>query len=189
MTQAVAELPHVVLTDGVHAAIEQAAVVCCYGRTSVPRDGYRRSVIGDAETEEPYRLSGQLATAARCALALGLSEIETVGLVRRIARDSMPQVRRNALRVLAAQPVDTWVDHRQNTATIAKRLHAHHQVVGRTLEDLNLAGVVESAKVGESGPHDVLVWSLAEQFREDISSVLNGCWLHDVVDLHTPAPQ
>ena len=98
--EAALRLPTIVVSDSLAQAIDEGAIVASYGRVSVPRDGYRRHVTGLAEVEEPYRLRNQLTALARCSLALGLTDSEVAGLVSRIARDSMAQVRRDAIRAV-----------------------------------------------------------------------------------------
>jgi hypothetical protein len=134
--QARLTLPSITVSDDLADLLDIGATVCAYGRTSVPRDGYRRDVVGLAETEEPFRVRNQLDALARCALALGMDAERIDALCCRVARDTMPQVRRDALQVLVdATTAVTSQD-------VARATSANWHVANRALEDLELANVV-----------------------------------------------
>jgi hypothetical protein len=83
-------------------ALDDAALVACFGRAAVPRDGYgRREIIGLPTIEDPPRIAGQLDKLARALLALGLEEKDAAALCRRAALDSMPREQLACLDALA----------------------------------------------------------------------------------------
>jgi hypothetical protein len=148
--------------------LDIAAAVCTFGRTSVPRDGYRRQVIGQAETEEPYRVKNQLDALARCALALGLDGPDAGALCCRVARDSMPKVRRDVLRALVE------ADGTPTTQDVAHAVTASWAVAHIALEDLELARVVTSEadqRFATEGGRTPMRWSLRPEFECHISRV------------------
>ncbi len=131
------------LPENLLRAVEEAAQVVCYGRASVPRDSSpRREVIGLPDMEEPPRVAKQLVMLLRCLLVIGLSDGEALGIVSRVAMDSMPAVRALALGAIAA------ADRPVTTAAIAKLASADWKVVNRALEDFEVIGLV-SHQVGE----------------------------------------
>lgn len=135
VTEAVARAAGITVPDQLGAAIDDAAIVTCFGRADVPRDGYgRREIIGMPTIEEPPRLAGQLDKLARGLLALGLPEETAAALCRRAALDSMPLERRACLEALAAgEPLA------QNE--VARRAGCDRNVARRTLEDLAAIGI------------------------------------------------
>lgn len=125
------------------ATVEDAALVCCWGRASVPRHGYgRREIDGQAMVEEPPRLIRQLSVIARGLLALKVDEQTTTALVRRVALDSMPATRRAVLEVLSYGEVLT-------TAKLAATAGLERGVARRALEELEVVGIVEAHRVGD----------------------------------------
>ncbi len=100
-----ARLHEVKVTDRVHDAIEDAALITAMGRATVPRNSYgAQEITGPASVEGVGRLVKQLTGLARGLLALGLDTDDVIALVRRVALDSMPVRRVRVLRVLAAHP-------------------------------------------------------------------------------------
>ncbi len=165
----------VVVPDAVEQTIEDAALVLCWGRASVPRNGYgRREITGQADVEEPMRIIQQLGLFARGLLALGLDVEQTIAVCRRLALDSMPGNRRAVLEALVtlhdtppipakidatgiepdnvdlggyAAPEITRCDLRgHTTARVAREARMHRHVAAMVLEELELIGlVVDSA--------------------------------------------
>jgi hypothetical protein len=83
------------IPEEVSDAIEDAALVTCWGRASVPRSGYGWREILDVPTvEEPMRLVQQIAAIARGLFGLGLGDDAVIALTRRVALDSIPAARR-----------------------------------------------------------------------------------------------
>jgi hypothetical protein len=135
----------VMLSEDAWTAIEDAALVTCWGRATVPRDGYRRDVTGPHTVEEPMRLVRQLGLLARGLVAIGLTEAEAIAITRRAALDSMPLARREVLAVLTE--IET-----ANTSTVASAAGLHRHVAGRALEDLEVVGVVAGDRGTWIGP-------------------------------------
>jgi hypothetical protein len=128
------------LPDELIRQVEDAALVVCYGRASVPRDSSpRREITGLPEIEEPPRVAKQLIMLVRCLLALGLSDDEAMGIVSRVAIDTMPAIRALALGAV----VDA--DGPITTAAIAKTEGCDWKVVNRALEDLQAIGLLRHA--------------------------------------------
>ena len=100
-----ARLHEIKVSDAVHDAIEDAALITAMGRATVPRNSYgAQEITGPASVEGVGRLVKQLTGLARGLLALGLGTDATITLVRRVALDSMPVRRLRVLQVLAAHP-------------------------------------------------------------------------------------
>lgn len=126
------------LPESIAEALDDMAILVCYGRGAVPRNGYgQREIIGDAVVEEPPRLTGQLVLLARSLLALGLDEDASLTLCRRAALDSMPEIRR---RVLAALVRDDGI----TVAEVARRAACDRKVARMALEDLAAIGLTDS---------------------------------------------
>ena len=105
MLSAQARLHQVKVSDALHDAIEDAALITAMGRATVPRNSYgAQEITGPASVEGVGRLVKQLTGLARGLLALGLGTDATITLVRRVALDSMPVRRLRVLQVLAAHP-------------------------------------------------------------------------------------
>jgi hypothetical protein len=170
----------VTLGEDAGERVDDMAIVACYCRAAVPRNGYgRREIDGLAEVEEPPRLTNQLMLLARGLLALGLAEGDALALCRRAALDSMPEVRQRALTHLAAEKVLT-------VSEVARRIGCHRDVARRTLEDLAAIGLVDGddpdETVGQFQPHH---WWLAGDDAELVREVLS---LPRSVGTHPPLP-
>jgi hypothetical protein len=139
------------LSDDAHNAIDDAALVACWGRASVPRQTWgRRDVDGVAVIEEPPRLVRQLVTLARCLVAIGDTEQTAVDLARRCALDTVPAARRDCLTYLSNGEEATVSD-------IARYTRHHRDVIRRALEDLQIVGLTscpirEGADVDQEDP-------------------------------------
>jgi len=134
---AVSEARRITLPDDLTEPIDDMAIVVCYGRGAVPRNGYgRREIEGLAIIEEPGRVTKQLAILARCLLSLGLDPDTAVKLCRRAALDSIPETRRLVLDLLA--------DGSKYTASEVGRLVGCSRFLARmTVEDLAAIGIVD----------------------------------------------
>lgn len=131
------------IPDRVADAIEDAALVTCWGRGSVPRNGYgRREIDGVPIVEEPPRVIRQLRGLAVGLYAIGLTDTEVEALCRRVALDSIPVARRQALEAVCEFPG-------ASTSRIATAAGLHRLVTGRQLEELELIGVVQVRREGE----------------------------------------
>jgi hypothetical protein len=150
----------VTIPDVLGEAIEDAALVTCWGRGVVARNSYgRREIDGLPSVEDPPRVLRQLRGLARGALALGLEPEDVAHLVRRVALDSMPAARRCVLGALAdGEPL--------STSKVAARSGAHRHVARRHLEELEVIGVVEGVRKGAEPAEDdpdrrPVTWQLA----------------------------
>jgi hypothetical protein len=142
--------PSVVLSEAAGEHLDDMAIVACYGRGAVPRDGYgRREIIGLAVVEEPPRITGQLTQLAIALQALGLTEAAALALCRRAALDSMPDVRRRVLQHL----VDAD-DQRPTVSEVATGAGCHRAVARRTLEDLQALGLVDGEDYDDEDPKE-----------------------------------
>jgi hypothetical protein len=141
-------VPQAEVTDDLATAIEDAAMVCCWGRAAVPRHGYgAREIDGIATIEEPPRLVRQLTTVARGLRAIGTDIEDTAIICRRIALDSMPADRFAVLATLALN-----VDNLRTTTEIATHGKLHRHVARRALEELEVIGVVRAERDGDQPP-------------------------------------
>lgn len=144
VTDARARLDGVTLPDDVADVIEDAALVCAWGRAAVPRNGYgRREIDGPPTVEHPPRLIRQLSTLARGLLALDCTPEHTATLCRRVALDSMPAERFAVLDVLALGAENA------TTATVGRAARLDRGVTRRALEELEAVGVVTAVRVGQ----------------------------------------
>lgn len=136
------------VSEAMYDAIEDAALVTCWGRAAVPRFGYgKREIDGPATIEEPPRLIKQLHGMARGLLALGLDEETATALVRKVALDSMPAVRFAVLDALAK-------GGQALTAEVGRLAGLERGVARRTLEELEVVGIVRSERDGPTSNLD-----------------------------------
>jgi hypothetical protein len=158
----------VTVNDKLLGIADMAALICAYGRTSVPRDGYRRDVVGVAETEEPFRLRNQMMAIVRGGLALGLDDDAISALVCRVARDSIPQGRRRVLEALARFNGDE-----PTTAQIARAEAMDWNVANRALEDLQLSHMVAlvPSLMEDEAKHKK--WVISDTFKSLFPFVFN----------------
>jgi len=125
------------LSESTYEAIEDAAIVTCYGRADVPRSAYgRREVEGVATIEEPPRLVHQLTALSRSLVALGESEQSAVAICRQCALDTIPRPRLTILAALSTGEELTVSDLYRATGL-------HRVVVRRSLEDLQVVGLTD----------------------------------------------
>lgn len=172
VADAAARIAGVELGDDLADAIEDAALVTCWGRAAVPRHGYgRREIDGLPVVEEPMRLVRQLGVVARGLLALNLPAGYVEALTRRVALDSMPLARRAVLDVLAlGEPL--------STAAVARDAGLHRHVARFQLEELEAIGVVTAERRGDEPADDdadrrPAVWTLAGEDGTLVADVLN----------------
>jgi ribosomal protein S18 acetylase RimI-like enzyme len=165
------------LSEQAAERLDDLAIVCCFGRAVVPRNAYgRREIEGLAIVEEPPRLVGQLLLLARGLLALGLVETAVVGLCRRAALDSIPQVRRRLLHALAE-------DDEVSVSEAARRVGCDRRVARMGLEELAAIGLAtcpalddEDQEELEDGPGrwSAHPWRLAGPDQRLVRAVLQG---------------
>jgi hypothetical protein len=140
------------LDEDVKDSLLDAAIIACYGRAAVERDGYgRREICGVPVVEEPPRLTGQLALLARALLALGLNTHQATALARRCALDSIPQARRRALSVLATT-------HEPSISEVARTANLHRHVARMALEELDAIGL--ATQNDDPEPGEAQRWTL-----------------------------
>jgi hypothetical protein len=145
------------LPEHVLDAIEDAALVTCWGRAGVPRSGYgRREILDVASIEEPMRVVQQITAIARGLSGLGLGDDAVTALARRVALDSMPASRHGVLSALSTGEL-------LSTTGVAKAAGIDRKVARFTLEELEAIGVVESDRADEDAEDasGVVTWALA----------------------------
>jgi IclR-like helix-turn-helix domain-containing protein len=175
-----------ILSDEAGGQIDDMAIVTCFGRGVVPRNGYgRREIEGLAVVEEPPRLAGQLTQLALGLVALGLDETAALRLCRRAALDSMPEVRRRVLDQLATS------DRELTVTEVANGASCHRAVARRTLEDLHAIGLVDGEDADEDPdaryrPH---CWWLAGDDIQLIRTVLAEARCREVTRKVGSTPQ
>jgi hypothetical protein len=176
------------VTDHILEPIEDAALVCCWGRATVPRHGYgAREIDGPVTIEEPMRVVRQLGTVTHGLLALGCTPHHTADICRRLALDSMPAVRRAVLEALATTT-------ETNTSKIARDAGLNRKVTRRVLEDLEAIGVVTSRR--EATTHDPdqpemreCLWTLNGDDGDLISRVIGDHLRGGCSEKREPTPQ
>lgn len=135
------------LSDGVYEALEDAAIVTCYGRADVPRNPYgRKEIEGLPTIEEPPRLVHQLEALAKSLKALGEPDEFAVAICRQCALDTIPRARMAALEALS-------LGEELTVSEIHRRTRLHRVVVRRALEDLQVIGLT-SCPVDEESEAD-----------------------------------
>jgi hypothetical protein len=134
---AIDRYPTVELSAAAEDAVVDTAIVTCYGRAGVEREGYgRREISGMAIIEEPPRLVTQTAQLTRALVALGFDEDAAVSLACRCTLDSMPRARFGALSALSTRPQATGSE-------VARSASCHRHVARMALEELDAIGVAE----------------------------------------------
>jgi hypothetical protein len=149
--------------DKIADGIEDAVLVTCWGRASVPRSGYGRREIEDmAIIEEPPRLIRQAHVLARGLYALGQDDQAVEEMMRRVALDSMPAARLAVLRALAKEDG-------QNTARIAQAAGLDWHVAYRNCEDMAAVGVADDLSGYDEKDHR---WTLTGDEGDLIRKVI-----------------
>jgi hypothetical protein len=103
-------------------------------RTAVERD-YRGNVLDAHSPEMPTRFAKQLIQIMRGGLAIGMRRKAALKLILRCAWDSVPQLRLQLLRDVAAHPGSA-------TSHIRKRLQKPRFTVEQTLQALHILGLL-----------------------------------------------
>lgn len=128
-------------------------------RSHVPRD-WKTNVVSDVATvEQAPRMAQEMAQLFCGMEALGLGEEDRWAVIEKCALDSMSNVRRGILEALKEAEGEgkgggEGAESRGNKLVeIAKRVQVNPIIVGRTLEDLEILGIVqrvdkESEEVG-----------------------------------------
>jgi hypothetical protein len=146
--------------------ILQAANLVTVARTGVELD-YRGDVIDSHAPEMPTRFAKQLTQMLRGALAIGMSRDAALALVIRCAQDSMPPLRLDILRDVAAHPDSRVID-------IRRRLDRPRATVDRQLQSLHILGMLscneeEAERAGK--PVHIRHYSLAAGYDLDSVSI------------------
>jgi hypothetical protein len=141
-----------------------------HARTGVQHEGTGRYrvILGVPTPEEPTRLVGQLTRFARCAIALGLTNEETLELATRVALDSVPLARMRVLgAVLTAGDVGASVAEAHRALIRGNRWAAIWE-----LDALEAIGLVEvDGAARDEDPKAHRVYKLADAYRKVCESV------------------
>ncbi|MER3388545.1 MAG: hypothetical protein RJQ01_00800 [Microcella sp.] len=162
------------LTDDQQGALIQVADTVTLARTAVIRD-QQGNVVDAHAPEMPTRFAKQLAQVARGAIAIGLSHTEALRLALRVARDSLPPLRRDCLIDLAAHPASLVAD-------VRKRLNKPRTTVDRELQALHMLGVVTLDEI-DLGTRTEWRYSLNDPAHEDALRLMASP--EKSVDTHT----
>lgn len=133
------------LTEDEEDELLDLADIVTRARTSVERDFQGNPAWAHA-LEMPTRFAKQLVQVARGGIAIGMDRADALALAARCARDSVPPVRQKVLTDVAAH-ADTM------TAEVVTRLQLPRQTVDRTLQELQLLGLltVDGIPYGDTG--------------------------------------
>jgi hypothetical protein len=145
------------LTDDETDRLLAAADLVTLSRTAVEFD-YRGEVTDAHAPEMPTRFAKQLAQIVRGMVAIGASRSEAMRLAIRVARDSMPPLRRAIVDDLAEHPASTAGD-------VRRRIGKPRTTVDRQMQALHMLGVLEVEELpGTFGNKEVTRWlySLAD---------------------------
>lgn len=152
-------------------ALADLATVC---RAPVVRDSYRREIEDVPGAEMPTRVAIVFKLLFGALLALGTDRARIWTLLERVALDSMPLVRRNALSVLFGRD-------KADTQEIGNTMKVPTVTARRGLEDLAAYGVVDRI-VGGPGLPDR--WQLSDWTRTTlraagVSEIPASVWSDD----------
>ncbi len=146
------------------------ANVTTWARSGVERDGYGRDIISVPELEAPARFAKQLSALVSALSIIGHGEDSALALARRVAADSMPPTRREAVSLLLAAGELT-------TPEVADGLDLPKTTTERVLEDLTALKLVER-QAGAGGPGRAHRWHVSEKAAE--------LWKHTEVGVNDP---
>jgi hypothetical protein len=141
-------------------------------RSPIERDGRTREIDGVPFREEGPRLARQLASLYRGLLTIGNTEQEAWDKVRRIALDSMPELRRRAIFSLKA------CDTPERTSVIAQACNCPTTTTRRALEDLAYLGLIQRHGTEYQASE---TWELAEKTRDALEGIS-----YDILDDEPP---
>ena len=127
--------PDIELTDSEVDLLLQVADIVTRARTGVEKD-YRGDVESAHDPEMPTRLAKQLGQIVRGGVAVGMTRQHALGVALRVARDTMPPARLDALLDVAAHPGSALRE-------VTKRLQKPRSTVDRTLQELHILGLLE----------------------------------------------
>jgi hypothetical protein len=120
------------------------SVLVTNARSPVERDARDRTIEQVPQGEGPSRFARQLHKLALCLYALGLDQEHVQAAIRRLAFDSIPPTRRQALDHLLARAEPC------KTGAVATTFGLPTVTVTRVLEDLAAHGLLRRRKTGEA---------------------------------------
>jgi hypothetical protein len=130
-------------------------------RTPVERDYQGNPAFAHA-LEMPTRFAKQLVQLVRGGLLLGLDRDTAMGVAARCCQDTMPPLRRTVLADVAASPDSP-------TSDVARRVQIPRKTVDRTLQELQLLGLLEVDRI-DYGERVRWIYSLAPRIdRADLA--------------------
>lgn len=139
-------------------------------RNVVPRDWRDRNVIDIPTDEMATRMSQQLAQLYCGMEAIGVEEEERWRACEKIVMDSMPLIRRECLMTVMDGIANGGL--KVSTASVARVVKVSETAARRTLEDLELLGVVaRMASVSGVGSEG---WKLSEWSKERLEKIRGG---------------
>ncbi|HLY20736.1 MAG TPA: hypothetical protein VKR61_26095 [Bryobacteraceae bacterium] len=142
-------------------ALSTLSVRC---RSHVERHPYTREIEQIPQPEGPGRMMRALRQLWAGLAVIGVSPPRRRELVRKVALDSIPPLRRMGLEYLAAPGV-----REASLSDIAKTCCYAQQTIRRALQDLACHGIVESRRA--SGKGEAEFWSIAER-RKPVCKLL-----------------
>lgn len=113
-------------------------------RNSVPRDWKTREVIDIPSSEVATRMSQQLAQLYLGMEVIGVDEEERWEVLEKTTLDSMPLIRRMSLQCVIDGVVNGGL--KVSSASVARSIRVSDTAAGRTLQDLELLGIVQKNK-------------------------------------------
>ncbi len=145
------------LTDDERRELVGLAALVARARAPVERDRQTREVELIPGAEGPARIAVTLERLLAGLDTLGCERVLAMRVLRRVALDSMPALRRLLLEQLCAshEPV--------STSTLAVAMHAPTITVRRALEDLTAYRLLVRTKQGQGEPD---LWHVVEWARE-----------------------
>ena len=148
------------ISDDERMGLVQLVAVVCRCRSAVERDGYHtREIELVPGAEAPGRLSITMLRLFTGLLAIGLERDRAWRIIRRVAMDSMPALRRKVLDTLRAMG-------EAPTPKIAEAMDYPTNTIRRVLEDLAAYHIVHRTKGGVAD-----LWRVYEAEAEILSTV------------------
>lgn len=125
-------------------------------RSAVERHAYTREIEFIPEPESPARLTLALRRLLSGMLMIGVETGEAWRVLRNVALDSAPLLRRRVFELLAMEATE------YETAKLATKLAYPTQTTRRALEELHAHGLIQRAT---RGPGKADRWSVSEQWE------------------------
>jgi hypothetical protein len=159
--------------------LDALAIFAAWVRTGVLRDTYRPDhVLARPQRDAPTRLVKQLGALYRALVAMGHSDPR--GFTTRVARDSVPRDRWDALILLAGGPT-----RRGELSDGLGLPQAQYKTVQRLMEDLEMLGLVDVTRDEDHRPEDGIrapnVYSLSAEAGPVLSQMTSSS-----LDNHVP---